>query len=72
MFDGEELKLPFCKDTYCTYEEFSNYLLTNLYFDHEFVDNYCSGKIEEETENELKFTRIHDYSWNDKNEEINN
>jgi len=25
VFDNEEVKLPFCKQTYCTYNEFKNY-----------------------------------------------
>ena len=35
VFDNEEFKLPQCKEQYCTYEEFTNYLKEGLFFDFE-------------------------------------
>ena len=29
-FDNEDLKLPFCKETYCTFDEFRKHLEDNL------------------------------------------
>ena len=56
VFDGEELKLPFCKDVYCTFAEFKTYFHNNLIYDNNFIDNYCEGGIGEDYSNYLKFS----------------
>jgi hypothetical protein len=33
VFDGEEIKLPYCEDIYCKYEEFRKHFTDNLNFD---------------------------------------
>ena len=55
VFDNEELKLPFCSDTLCRYDEFMTYLKTEMIFDYKEIDNYCSGGMGDEYVNELKF-----------------
>jgi hypothetical protein len=54
-FDNEDLKLPFCTDIYCSYDEFMKYMRDNLVFDYNEVEKYCDGKMGSEYTNELKF-----------------
>lgn len=55
VFDNEELKLPFCSDTICRYDEFMSYLRKEMIFDYSEVEKYCSGGMGDDYVNELKF-----------------
>jgi hypothetical protein len=55
VFDNEELKLPFCEESICKYDEFMAYLKKEMIFDYEEVARYCNGGMGNEYVNELKF-----------------
>ena len=40
-FDNEDIRLPFCEDTLCTFDEFMEFLETSLILDKEFMEDYC-------------------------------
>ena len=44
VYDDEEIHLPFCKSLYCNFEEFTDYLISNLMVDLEEADQYCKSE----------------------------
>eukprot|EP00347_Sterkiella_histriomuscorum_P023311 403335134 len=55
VFDNEELKLPFCSDVLCRYDEFMAYLRKEMIFDYDTINKYCDGGMGNDYVNELKF-----------------
>ena len=55
VFDNEELKLPFCTDVLCRYDEFMAYLRKEMIFDYDTINKYCDGGMGSDYVNELKF-----------------
>jgi len=55
VFDGEDIKLPFCKDTYCSFDEFIGYFRGHLVYDADHIEGYCGGNMGEQYKQELKY-----------------
>ena len=41
VYDDEEIKLPFCKELYCSFEEFTDHITENLMADLSEAEAFC-------------------------------
>jgi hypothetical protein len=57
VFDNVELKLPFCKDTYCTYDEYVKHFQTNLVLQYEEIEAYCAGEMGGEFDFDISYKK---------------
>ena len=57
VFDNEEIKIPICKDLYCSYEEFSKYMHQNLILEYSDIEKYCQGEVAGDFDFDIKYTK---------------
>lgn len=55
VFDGEEIKVPWCEGLYCKFVELKKFFRANLVFDFEHIEGYCGGNMGELFTNNLKY-----------------
>lgn len=57
VFDNLELELPYCEETYCTYDEYAKYFTENLVLNYIDIEKYCNGGINGEFDFDVSYKK---------------